>query len=53
MNILVNRFVPSGSKPALVAAVPLTSNSSLARRPSTTPDGEAVVSDTHVRDAVT
>ena len=48
MNILVNRIVPSGSMPALVAAVPLTSNNTAERHSSTMPSGEAVLSHSHI-----
>jgi hypothetical protein len=45
--------VPSGSMPALLAAVPLTCNNAVAPHSSTMRRGEAVVSDTRIRGAVT
>ena len=53
MNILVNRFMPSGSMPALVAAVSLTSNNTVAQQSSAMPGAEAVVSEAHIGGALT
>jgi hypothetical protein len=53
MNILVNRFGPSGSMPALVAAAPLTSNNNAVQQSSTMPGEEVVAGGMHIRGAVT
>jgi hypothetical protein len=52
MNILVHRFMPSGSMPALVEAVSLTSNNAVARQSSTKPGEEAVVGETYIGGAL-
>jgi hypothetical protein len=53
MSFLVNRLVPSGSMPALVTAVSLTSDNTAAQQSSTMRDEEMVVSDTHICGGVT